>query len=419
MSTGDEERLRDALHARAESVAVHDGYAALSARIEQRGVAQRHWLVAALVAVLVAGPVGGFVAGRAVASGGGDKVVAGKATSDASGSPASPGVAPLPDSRTTASGPLTRVFTRTTTDDVAIRTYRASAGVVAGSCGASPTCPATAAMTRYEVELSTTAAVTSSTALAATSPNGSTIGFDQAFRFGVAEGAPVTYVVAVVGTDVHRVRAHFGNATDEMSPVDGVVVLARQVTGTDVSLDLLDARGAVVDHRSVAVSGGSFGGGTGIPCSASPTTTGTATLVPSCPPVIVPPTLPPPGVQQPPDPGAARAAIQSAFDAYGSTVPRAVKEASIQDGAALYPLFVQAANGSFAQQVRDVKVRVDEVVFTSATSATLRYDLLIPNDNWPNRIGNAVFEDRHWKVARATVCNDLSLAGVTCPAPSR
>ncbi|HEX4775950.1 MAG TPA: hypothetical protein VFW74_04180, partial [Acidimicrobiia bacterium] len=122
---------------------------------------------------------------------------------------------------------------------------------------------------------------------------------------------------------------------------------------------------------------------------------------------------------QPPDPGAARAAIQSAFDAYGSTVPRAVKEASIQDGAALYPLFVQAANGSFAQQVRDVKVRVDEVVFTSATSATLRYDLLIPNDNWPNRIGNAVFEDRHWKVARATVCNDLSLAGVTCPAPSR
>jgi hypothetical protein len=406
MSSGDEERLRDALHARADSVAVRDGYAALTATIEQRGVAQRHWLVAALVAVLVAGPVGGFLAGRAVASGGGDKVVAGKAASDASGSPAAPGAAPLTRSGVAAPGPLTRVFMRTTSEGVAIRVYRSTAGT---------------AITRYDVELSTTVAVTSSSALVATTANGSRIGFDEALRFGVAEGAPVTYVTAVVGGDVRRVRAHFGDVTDEMSPVDGVVVLARQVSGTEVSLDLLDATGAVVDHRSVPVSGVSSGGASGLPCAASPTAIGAATVVRPCGPIdVVPPTLPPPGAQQPPDATAARAAIQQAFDdTYGPDVAQGTKEAAVQDGAALFPLFRQAANGAFAQQVHAVKVRIDELVFTSATHATLRYDLLIPNDNWTNRIGDAVFEEGRWKVARSTICNDLSLAAVTCPAPSR
>jgi len=55
------------------------------------------------------------------------------------------------------------------------------------------------------------------------------------------------------------------------------------------------------------------------------------------------------------------------------------------------------------------------VVFTSPTKAAVRYDILIPNDNFTSRIGNAIFVDGRWKVARATVCTDLSLAGVTCP----
>ncbi len=55
------------------------------------------------------------------------------------------------------------------------------------------------------------------------------------------------------------------------------------------------------------------------------------------------------------------------------------------------------------------------LVFTSPTAASVIYDLVIEDWNdFPNRLGQALLIDGRWQVSRATGCNDLSLAGVTC-----
>lgn len=53
--------------------------------------------------------------------------------------------------------------------------------------------------------------------------------------------------------------------------------------------------------------------------------------------------------------------------------------------------------------------------FVSPTQAVVLYDLADANGRWPDRIGGAKLVDGAWKVARATVCNDLTLGGVQCP----
>lgn len=76
--------------------------------------------------------------------------------------------------------------------------------------------------------------------------------------FGILEGTPVWWTAASVGPDVTTAQMAFADgSTDQMSPVDGVVVLAHQISRAvaasgdgpyDVrgTLRLLDASGAVV-----------------------------------------------------------------------------------------------------------------------------------------------------------------------------
>jgi hypothetical protein len=76
--------------------------------------------------------------------------------------------------------------------------------------------------------------------------------------FGVAEGAPVWWIAVSVGPDVADAAMTFADgSTDEMAPVDGVVVLAQPIDptvaaagdGPDVvrgTLRLFDAAGSVV-----------------------------------------------------------------------------------------------------------------------------------------------------------------------------
>ena len=49
----------------------------------------------------------------------------------------------------------------------------------------------------------------------------------------------------------------------------------------------------------------------------------------------------------------------------------------------------------------------------------MRYDINVANYSmdFTDRIGRALLIDGVWKVARVTVCADLSLAGGTCPTP--
>jgi hypothetical protein len=187
------------------------------------------------------------------------------------------------------SGNATHLFTRTTTDDVTIRAYSLP---TTGSCGCgpiisnSPTTPppgtagsvSTGSQDQTEgpvaapdisLEMSDATAVGlgdlfDATDPSATTPNASTE--PQALvsnAFGVAEGAPVWWVAVAVGPEIANVQMTFADgSTDEMSPVDGVAVLAHQVdpgvaaSGSEPynvrgTLKLLDSSGTVVSTVSL------------------------------------------------------------------------------------------------------------------------------------------------------------------------
>ncbi|HEY5250618.1 MAG TPA: hypothetical protein VIJ09_03110 [Acidimicrobiales bacterium] len=198
------------------------------------------------------------------------------------------------------------LFTRTTTDGVTIRTYRLSSG---GSCG----CGATPSLS---VEMSDTSAVgqgvlydspgpVATTANATSEPIASTAG-----AFGVTEGAPVWWTAVQVGPDVAKVTMTLADgSTDQMTPVDGVAVLAGQIDEATASegdgpyevrgtMRLLDADGTVVKTVTfpaaastpvplpVSVPGSPP---TGVSSNAMPLAGGTAdTALPTCA-VAVPP----------------------------------------------------------------------------------------------------------------------------------
>ena len=151
-------------------------------------------------------------------------------------------------------GHATHLFTRTTTDGVTIRSYRLSS---TGSC----VCDATPSLS---LEMSDATAVgegglfdtpgpVATTANATSEPIASTSG-----TFGVTEGAPVWWAAATVGPEVANVTMTFADgSTDQMSPVDGVAVLAHQIDVATASspngpyevrgtMTLFDAHGAVM-----------------------------------------------------------------------------------------------------------------------------------------------------------------------------
>jgi hypothetical protein len=151
-------------------------------------------------------------------------------------------------------GSASHLFTRTTADGVTIRTYHLSSS---GACG----CGSSDSVT---VELSDESAVgqgylgddpdpAPTTANARSEPIGLASG-----AFGVVEGAPVWWTAVAVGPEVATVSMTYpGGSTDQMTPVDGVAVLAEQIKGPVASsgdgpdevrgtLRLLDASGDVV-----------------------------------------------------------------------------------------------------------------------------------------------------------------------------
>jgi hypothetical protein len=428
MST--EDRLRDLLHDHAGGVTVRDDYVEITTRAAHGVAAKRRLLVAALAVALVAGPAAGFAAGRVGRSSNGAKLVAGQQPTPLAPPSAGAEVPSIPGSPTEQSAPasLHRLFGRTTRDGVTLRVYSANglAPLIARECSPNASCavtttlppgatvppatpgaggaqkPGVVAGEVVTIEVSSDAAVAQGV-FAAPEPSGAlAVGATSLSVFGSREGRPAVWTFARVGTGISRVRAHFDDgATDEMSPVEGVVALGHAGSVSRATLETFDAHGHTLG--SVVVTGGAA-------CATRPC----AGVAPPAAPA--PPQLPQPGTP-PTDPNAARAAIGQAFhDVYTWSNPSTVKGAAIEGGSVLSPdLETQLAKGPFAKQVQQAKVRVDEVVFTSPTKAAVRYDILIPNDNFTSRIGNAIFVDGRWKVARATVCTDLSLAGVTCP----
>jgi len=436
MSDDFERRLRDDLTHRADAVTPEStDWDDLTRRMSRRNRRTRTWLTVGLVVALVAGPVAGFGIARAVQDDDvANRVVAsGSRSSQASGTPSGTGMASSsavvpPDGRFPGVR-LESIFRRTTDDGVTIRAFTtpSRAPCPDGASCPPPDCFPDAGLVG---QLSTEEAI----GFAYTSHYADTterIRFTGSGVFGAnGEGSPARWVAAQTGQGVDEVRVAFeGGGSDQMAPVDGTVLLAaRADTGkTGGTIEALDGSGSVVQRLDLTAQPTTFAQagppvillspniGEGSPPAGGTTATKVAPT-PSLPAPIPNPCMPPPPAlpaagEQPADPAAARTAIT---DAYAKAYQGGAAEL-VQDYAALEPAMEQSTK-RFPQQATSATAVASEIVFTSPTEAAVRYDIKIQGStSFGNRIGKAVFVDGRWKVARETICADLSLAGVTCP----
>jgi hypothetical protein len=152
--------------------------------------------------------------------------------------------------------------------------------------------------------------------------------------------------------------------------------------------------------------------------SSSPTTPPPATSTPSTP--STPNyTTPAPGTTSPSgtapaDPAAATAQIKTNWEAFFSPkTPLADKAKYLENGEQLGALLQSFASDPRVGQVSAV---VTNVTFTSATTATVTYQLSLQGTVVePNATGKAVLQDGVWKVSDASLCGLVALTGNTAP----
>jgi hypothetical protein len=128
-----------------------------------------------------------------------------------------------------------------------------------------------------------------------------------------------------------------------------------------------------------------------------------------------PPSLPDAGIA-PDDPAVAEAQIRANFAlVYDGTVPPEDKpDHLVDDWTGIREAQQQVSEGSFAEAAASAEFTVDDLVFTSPDEAWFRYRIDTSITSFSQRFGVARFIDGHWRIVRATVCQDLSLAGGNC-----
>ncbi|WP_436795291.1 hypothetical protein [Actinospongicola halichondriae] len=210
---------------------------------------------------------------------------------------------------------------------------------------------------------------------------------------GVGEGDP--HWLAVGTTDATAVTVRFADGQSvDAAVVDGVFAAAAPAPG--VGDDPL-----VGDTTATVIAGGAE---TPIRSWSGPVD---EEFYRQCEPP--PPALPPAG-EQPADPDAARTQIVEAYQRGYQGGEGQVD--AFADPAAIAPVLEQLDTSETFDQYRgQIEAVVGEIVFDSPTHAFLFYDL---EPILSGRIGEAVLTDRGWKVANATICADVSMAGVRC-----
>lgn len=392
-----EDDLRNSLQRRARDVAPTSDVTDVHARAAGHDRRTMRWLVVGLVVVLFVGPLTGFALGQSFLDDSGTPVSAARAGDGSSSTDSDARSAPISgfDSPIAPDAQLETLFRRTTDDGIVIRAYRYSAcdGVDAVVAGLSND----AAVARPVISGGRVRPVLTAT---------ETMGVSGANVFGIAEGSPAWWIAVGVSSDIVRVRAEAEGASDEMEVVDGFALLAHGVASSEdpaaeslIAVEGFDAAGALILSMDIETyTFASFG------------TDDCAFEEPA---PDVPEAMPAAG-DPPADPDGASTEIEDAFTVvYDGT-------RTIEDKAA----FLTAATGitqeqidasSFAEQVRDASAHTTEIVFTSPTSAAVRYDIRISDySDFQSLIGQAQFVDGRWKVAQATYCQDLALAGLAC-----
>lgn len=131
-----------------------------------------------------------------------------------------------------------------------------------------------------------------------------------------------------------------------------------------------------------------------------------------------PPSLPPPG-EQPADPGAAEDQIRTAFDLLWDTdVPFDEKGSLVLDDiTGVEQAIEDVMNGGFGEAASTSVHTMTGLVFVSPDEAWFTYDVETTSGSFTNRFGIAYRIDGVWKITRAVICQDLSLAGGQCLPP--
>jgi hypothetical protein len=127
-----------------------------------------------------------------------------------------------------------------------------------------------------------------------------------------------------------------------------------------------------------------------------------------------PPALPDAG-EQPADPGDRRGRDPSVDGVAVRAIDDGVERTDfIDDPTGVAEAREQVQAGVYADDAASARATIDELVFTSPDEAWFRYSIDTPGNDFDNRYGIAVTVDGVWKITRATVCQDLSLAGGDC-----
>jgi len=426
-----DDRIKQSLDRRAASLSERPDLDGLNDRIARRDRRRMRVTSIALVMALVAGPVVGFLAGRSgtgagpksdVATGSNDGVVDQSSGSlptipFASAGGGTDAADPNVDvGLVGASVPLAKAFVREV-DGATVRVYRAAVEAPQ-SDGPSWQQPPAYCVTNglVQADVSTEDAVGIVTgSLSAELRDG--LVFGTYSPIGVAEGAPLWVVVAQAPDGAADVQATFpGGHADEMQPVDGVAVLIGPATldpsdaqySANIQLEAFDADGgslgtstAAFDSTGLAYLVGEYSHTAGFPGGSL------ADCFPSQ-------QLPPPGDEQPADPAAARAEIEGLFGIPFSERTDEERVADIDDPTGMLETYERLRNSSFASDVAGSRTVLENVVFVSATRAATQYHIELPGRTLGPEYGEVVFVDGRWKVTRASVCQAVSLAGVSC-----
>ncbi|MEP4593364.1 MAG: hypothetical protein ABJ381_16385, partial [Ilumatobacter sp.] len=228
----------------------------------------------------------------------------------------------------------------------------------------------------------------------------------SALTMGTADANPHRVVFVQAPASVGNVTVTFGDgASDSTAPVDGVAILA--VPGAGPSTDTGDGWvGPPTDFDVVFDDSAAED----VVVDGSRTGYNDPEYQQSCSPP--PPALPEPG-EQPADPAADEATIVDLMvTIYGDD--DGGNEARIDDPTGVAEAREQVREGGFEEAAANAEAIVEELVFTSPTDAWFRYRIETTTGIFPERFGIAVNVDGTWKITRATICQDLSLAGGNC-----
>jgi hypothetical protein len=439
VSEHEEHELHDRLDARANAIAPEEDWDDLLARVARRGRRTTRALASALSVVVIAAAVGIVIAARGSEPAPKAKPVAApRDRVDATNTPiptfSNPpnggfgglaGSAPLVQNGGSGGSSyavastgwmvlagrnidMARVFTRTTANGNVIRAYRADVDPASEAQGPPWWTPAAYcypnAYVQADVSNNDIAGVGNGT-LYAEQPKGATVG-GQFTVIGRNEKSPHLVVIAQGPASAATLRATFSDGShDEMAPIGGFAVLVGPATGDltkiKVTVDALDASGASVG--SAVLSDQSW---------TSIARVNDSTCLP-------PTTLPAAGKDQPADPAAAQQAVTNTFNAaFTHGISDSTFDSYFDDSHGFDQVKQQLLNGTFKEQVKTAQMKLNGVVFLDPTTAAIQYEIDISNygtPSFPNRFTEAHLVNGSWKLARAGWCNDVSLAGITCP----